>query len=149
MSVSESHAGSPAQPPAKSDRKRKIVFWLVAYSLIVGPPLVFVPDGSNVLSTLLTLPLLVLGVSWCHTDARQRGFRLGRAWTLFLVFLSIIAFPIYFFRTRGIRGIKTLFLAVALCIVMMICMAATGLVTLLIVDAIWPGYARELLGISG
>jgi len=130
-------------------QKRAMLVWLCIYSGILGPIMVFMPEQETMLDTLVSLPLLVLGIAWCHFDARQRNFRLGRAWTLFLVFLSIIAFPAYISRTRGIRGIKTILKAIILLIFMLGCMIAAGFATLLVLDLIWPSYAGELLQMDG
>ena len=97
--------------PAGTDfgrRKR----WLVAMLFLASAGLstvgCFLDDDDSGLALLLGLPMLMLSIAWCFTDARQRGHRLGRLMKLLLVLCFALAFPLYLFQSRGWRGAITL-----------------------------------------
>ena len=140
---------SNREPPTDADRKRTIVFLLLACSLLLGPVIVFLPEKESMLDFLVSIPLLVLAVTWCHIDARAHDYRIGCLFRFLLILLFVIAFPVYIFRTRGLNGAKTLFWAFILVLLMFMCMVLTGLATLFAVDFLYPGYADELLGMEG
>ena len=65
--------------------KRRIIIMLFGYSAIMGVIYCFLPSESP-LDYVITLPILVMAISWCLTDARERDLKLGRLWRLFLIF---------------------------------------------------------------
>jgi hypothetical protein len=60
------------------------------------------------LATALTVP------AWCHYDARQHGHPFGTGLRLLVLFVAVIGFPIYAFRTRGVRGFRLIASALAI-----------------------------------
>ena len=120
-------------------RKRGILLKLLIYSGLLGIVSVFLQNHNSVLSYLLRLPALILGITWCHVDANQRGYSMGKLMRLGLIFIFVVVFPLYLFRTRGLKGIKTLVQAILFVTAMFACMLATGFATL---------YVRHLAGAS-
>jgi len=106
-------------------KKRRIILMLLAYSAIYGVLCIFLPNEDSPLDFLAVLPMLILSVSWCFLDATEHDYRIGRLMVLTLVLLFIVGFPIYVFRTRGIRGFKTLLLTTCLAAVMVACAFST------------------------
>ncbi len=78
------------------------------------------------------LPMLILAIIWCYADAEVRDYRIGKITRLGLVMFFIIAFLIYVFRTRGLRGFKTLGLTALFVAAMAACFFAAGLLTVYI-----------------
>lgn len=113
--------------PAK---KRRIVILLLAYSAIFGIVSCFLPDEDTPLDFLVGLPFLILGLSWCFTDASERNHQIGRLTRLLLILLFILGLPIYLLQTRGINAFKTLAFALLLVTAMFTCMFVTGNATL-------------------
>lgn len=111
-------------------KKRRIVILLLAYSAILGIISCFLPEENTPLDFIAGLPLLILGISWCFTDAAQRNHRIVRLTRLLLILLFIVGLPIYFFQTRGIGAFKTLGLTLLLVGAMITCMFVTGIATL-------------------
>lgn len=113
-------------------RKRRIVMMLLAYSAILGVISCFLPEEASALDGIVSLPILILGISWCFADAAQRGHRIGRLTIILLIFLFIVGLPIYLFQTRGIGAVKTLASAMMLVGAMIVCMclAVTATCTL-------------------
>lgn len=121
--LAETNDNVPAErgPDHFSIRKRRLVLLMFVYAAFLGVMYTFVPgEDDREMDLLLGLPLLVLVVSWCFADAGQRGFRMGRLMKVLLALAFLLAFPLYAFRTRGIRGLILLLwatlLAVALCV---------------------------------
>jgi hypothetical protein len=99
-------------------KKRLIVILLLAYSAILGIVLCFLPEEDTPIDFVVGLPLLILGVSWCFTDAAERGHRIGRLMRLFLILVFIVGLPTYFLQTRGFGAFKTLALTFLLIVAM-------------------------------
>ena len=110
-------------------KKRRIILMLLAYSTLAGIIEVIFPDTDSATDFVLSLPMLVLGVSWCFTDAAERGFRMGRLMSLLLILCLAVGLPVYLLRTRGFGAFKTLALTVLLVVVMSTCMVVAGYVT--------------------
>lgn len=107
-------------------KKRRIVMMLIAYSAILGIISCFLPEEDTPLDFIVALPLLILGISWCFTDAAERDHRIGRLGKLLLILLFIVGLPMYLFQTRGIGAIKTLALAMLLVGAMFACLFITA-----------------------
>ena len=117
-------------------KKRRIVLMLLAYSAMLGVISCFLPAEDTPLDFIVGLPFLILGISWCFIDAGEREHRIGRLMKFALVLLFIVGFPVYVFQTRGVRGLRTIVLALLLVGVMIACVFATGFVTLFLGAAI-------------
>lgn len=72
-------------------RKRSILLKLLAYSGLMGIISVLFPNSNGVLDYLFGLPALILDITWCHLDANQREFSLGKLMRLGLIFMFVIA----------------------------------------------------------
>jgi hypothetical protein len=114
--------------------KRRIVMMLLVFSAIIQIISGFLPDEATPLDFVVGVPLLILGISWCFTDAAQRDYRIGRLTKLLLIFLFIVGLPVYLFQTRVIGAFKTLALTMVLVGAMVACMFVTAFVTLFICD---------------
>ena|SRR5579863_6175389 len=62
---------------------------------------------------------LLLLVSWCRLDARERGYTIKKPLLLVIILFAFVGVPIYFIRTRGVRGILNIFLALLLVLALM------------------------------
>lgn len=51
---------------------------------------------------------------WCHFDAAQRSFRISRLFSVIIFLFGLIVLPVYLLRTRGVRGLLSIVIAVAL-----------------------------------
>ncbi len=109
--------------PNYSNRKRRILILLLVYSAVLGLSAVYLPEDDRVVDVALGLPMLIMLISWCYIDAGQRNHVIGRIMRASLVLLFALAFPIYIFQTRGLKG----FISLALTAVFMAAMAACGL----------------------
>ena len=96
------------QPIVYAAKKRRVVMLLLVYSAILGILFCFLPEEDTPIDFIVTLPLLILAISWCFTDAAERDHRIGPRMRLLLILLFIVGLPIYLFQTRGIGAIKTL-----------------------------------------
>lgn len=121
-------------------KKRRILILLLAYSAILGVVSCFLPEEDRALDFIVGLPLLILGISWCFTDAAERDHRIGRLMTFLLVLVFIVGLPIYLLQTRGIGAFKSLGLTLLLVAAMFACLFATGFATL---------YVGEVAGLWG
>ncbi len=117
-------------------KKHRIILMLLAYSAIFGVICIFLPEEGSLLDFVVGLPMLILGISWCFTDADQHNHQIGKLMRFVLVLLFIIGFPLYIFQTRGIRGFKILALTVLLMTAMAVCAFCIMLATLYIGDAL-------------
>ena len=89
-------------------RKRSIALWTFLLSQI---PFAIMDlqmssdsswaQGGLVLSSIVCTVCIYL---WCLNDARLREFQFTGGWTMAIVFLAIIAVPVYLKRTRGWKG---------------------------------------------
>ena len=113
-------------------RKRRILVWLLVYAGLFGVVLVFLDESNRLIDFLSGLPVLVLGIAWCHVDAEQHDYRMGRIMRVSLILLFGLAFPIYLLRTRGLNGLVTLGLTVLFAAAMCVCLSATAFLTLFI-----------------
>ncbi len=115
-------------------KKRRILIWLLVYSAAFGVVYCFFPEENKLVDFIVGLPGLVLGLSWCFTDAAERNHRIGRLMKVLLVFVFIVAFPIYLLQTCGFSGFKSLGLALLFFAAMFACMAAAMIATLYLCD---------------
>jgi hypothetical protein len=111
-------------------RKCGIVMLLLAYSAALGVIVWFLPEEDTPLDFVVGLPLLILGIAWCFTDAAQRDHRIGRLMGLLLVLLFVVGLPIYLFQTRGSGAFKSLLLLAVLIGAMLACLLLTAFATL-------------------
>ncbi len=116
-------------------KKRRIILMLLAYSAILGITAVIFPDKDAPRDFVFFLPLLILGVSWCFTDAAERNYRMGRLMSLLLILFLGIGLPIYLFRTRGFGAFKTLAATLLLVGGMITCVVVAAFVTLYVGNA--------------
>jgi apolipoprotein N-acyltransferase len=117
-------------------QKRRIIRMLLAYSAIAGLIAYFLPEEETPLDYVVGLPFLILGISWCFTDAAERDHRIGGVMKFTLVLLFVVGFPLYVFLARGIRGFKTLVFALLLLAGMIACFFVAYLATLYAGDTI-------------
>lgn len=104
------------EPPVEVDfttTKRWRLIWLLGLSVIVGvlEELFAEADLEREFTVGGSIMALCLTVSWCRIDAHQRGFTIRKPLLLTIVLLAGIGLPIYFIRTRGVRGIASIGLA--------------------------------------
>ncbi|HEY0981484.1 hypothetical protein, partial [Schlesneria sp.] len=78
---------------------------------------------------ILGLPVTILGVAWCFTDAAERSFRLGPVMKLFLIFFFIFGIFVYLIRTRGMREWRSLVTAIACIVALFACLFGTAYLT--------------------
>ena len=94
--------GSPKDP---TRRKKRLCLWaLMVLGVLLGFLMVFVEEGSNqdsVIGFLFGVIFTLFVLFWCHYDAWDRGFKLGRGLALTIVLLMVVGLPVYFFRSRG------------------------------------------------
>ncbi len=88
--------------------KRRILIFLIAYDAALVGIWNLMPKDDRLLDFLIGLPILIPVVIWCHIDAKERKHTIGIFMKLGLVFLFILAFPIYVLQTQGPGGFKTL-----------------------------------------
>lgn len=93
---------------ANAVTKQRILTYLVTYAFLLVVLSRLLPAGDRVVDYVVGLPVLILAVVWCHFDAKGRGLVLRPLMKFCLIFLFVIAFPIYVFQTQGVRGFKTL-----------------------------------------
>jgi hypothetical protein len=113
-------------------KKRRILMLLLGYSALLGILSAFLPEEDAVVDFVVGLPLLILALVWCQTDANERGHRMGGLMKFSLVLLFGFAFPIYLLQTRGLHAVKTLLLTVLLVVGMLACLCATACATVYI-----------------
>ena len=87
--------------------KRCILIFLLAYDAGLAGIWNFMPKDDRALDFLVGLPVLIPVVMWCHFDAKERKHTIGVLMKLGLVFLFVVAFPIYILQTQGPRGFTT------------------------------------------
>ncbi len=88
--------------------KRLILVFLLAYDAALVAMWNFMPKDDRLLDFLVSLPVLISVVIWCHVDAKEREHTIGVFMKLGLLFLFVLAFPLYILQTQGPRGFKTL-----------------------------------------
>jgi hypothetical protein len=105
--ISESDT-APDKPHAEEfvKAKRWRLIWMLASSFAVGAAMQafaevelerFFQIGGVIVHILL------IG-SWCHIDARERGYELKNPLFFTIIFVTFVGLPIYLIRTRGVRG---------------------------------------------
>jgi UDP-N-acetylmuramyl pentapeptide phosphotransferase/UDP-N-acetylglucosamine-1-phosphate transferase len=66
---------------------------------------------------VLTLAGMLLGIvlitTGCQHDSREWSYTITKPLRLLLIFIAIIGVPIYLLRTRGLRGLISIAMAVA------------------------------------
>jgi hypothetical protein len=108
--VSLSQADSqPAEDFAKAKRRRLI--WMLGLAVAGGIATEVFADAERELQLLEAVAIAALVASWCQVDARERGSRIGKLQFAFIILFAVIALPVYFFRTRGLRGFFSILMA--------------------------------------
>jgi hypothetical protein len=105
---------SPSESSSVSDfarAKRKRLIWMLVLSIAAGVAEVLLPDAERAIQIADSFAIVLLIASWCQLDAHQRNETLGRLLRLTIIFFTFVGLPVYLFRTRGIRGFLSLFLA--------------------------------------
>lgn len=115
-------------------KKRRIIILLIAYSAILGVIDCFRMEGDKGLDLVLSLPALILAITWCYWDASERGHRIGRMTKLTLILMFMVGFPIYLFQTRGWGAFKALGMTLLLFVAMFICEQAAIYLTMFVGD---------------
>ena len=123
MTGSQSDAASEvlqAEDFAKAKRWRLI--WLLAFSIAIGiAEQVFAEDElDKVFRVGGAIPTVMLIASWCHIDARERGYTIRKPLFLTIVFITIVGLPVYLIRTRGVRGVLSIVLALLFTVIMVV-----------------------------
>jgi hypothetical protein len=91
---------------------------MLALAAVSGVATQLFADSAREIELAEGLIVALLVASWCHHDARERGDTLSRRLFLGIFLLALIFLPVYFFRTRGIRGLVSILLALAFYIAM-------------------------------
>lgn len=131
-------ARSVEKPVVIDDAKKKrlIIRSLIVYSALLGIVCCFLPEGDRALEFIAGLPFLILGISWCITDANERHHRIGRVTKLVLILCFIVGFPLYLLQTRGFGAFKTLGWTLLLGGGMVLCEYTTAYATIFIGDVV-------------
>lgn len=89
------------------DQKRQALFKILVIASVIPFAEVFLArwwyDEKTwmIITAVATMfPML----RWCFLDANERNLRLSRFMQLFIVLFALLGIPIWFLRTRGIRG---------------------------------------------
>ena len=94
-------------PNINTDKRNKIYLLLWFFiTIFIGGYLYgigFIYNEHHSFSFLYTCAVGVGPFMWCWIDARGQGEFLGFGWMLSIVFVPIIAIPIYFFYYKGIK----------------------------------------------
>jgi len=84
---------------------KTIALILLGVVSLVGPFIEMLTTGKvedfsnfDVAATVVALPLLFW---WYHVDKRERDYQAGPLMNAGILVLAVVAFPIYFVRTRG------------------------------------------------
>lgn len=108
-----------------ASKKRLILILMLACSAGLGAFMCFFPEDDRLLDFFATLPLLALGISWCFTDAAERGHRIDGSMKLLLLLLFGIGLLAYLLETRGSGVVKSLGWLLLLVTAMFFCFAVT------------------------
>ena len=105
---------------AKAKRWRLI--WLLVFSIAIGvAEQVFAEDELDKLFRVGgAIPTVMLIASWCHIDARERGYAITKLLFLAIVFVTVVGLPVYLIRTRGVRGVLSIVIALLFAIIMVV-----------------------------
>jgi len=82
-----------------------MVMW--ALMVIAGVSSAFAQNGSAAAEIFAGLAALVVPIAiatWCYYDARLHDIEIGRAFMVLIILVAIVGFPVYAFRSRGVRG---------------------------------------------
>ena len=103
---------------------KTIALILLGVVSLVGPFIEMLTTGKvedlsrfDLATTLIALPLIFW---WYHVDKRERDYQAGPLMNAGILVLAVVAFPIYFVRTRGWKGgamatlLATVFFAILL-----------------------------------
>ena len=118
--------------------KSRTLLAMLCVSVLGGILWVFTDtqSGEKGLYLVETLALSLLILRWCYLDGLQRDYRFGLVLGLTIVGLAVIGVPIYFLRSRGLRGFVAL--SVAFLVFLGLCFlnyAATQLTNLIFYGA--------------
>jgi len=88
-----------------STTPKTIALILLGVVSLVGPFIEMLTTGKvedfsnfDVAATVVALPLVFW---WYHVDKRERDYQAGPLMNAGILVLAVVAFPIYFVRTRG------------------------------------------------
>lgn len=96
---------------------------MTGYAIFLGIIPILLVEEFDEFPLILSLPLLLLALSWCFTDARERQHRVGGFMRVGLVLLFVAAFPIYLFQTRGRGGFMALATSIIFAVFLCVCMS--------------------------
>ena len=109
----------------------------------LGAIIPLIAEGSaeeSILGIVFTL-LAVSGVyAWCFFDSVEQKYRIPVYLRFLIILLCAIGLPLYFIKTRGVRGLISS--ALALLFFALLSAIATG--TEFLVDWIWNGSSEDL-----
>jgi hypothetical protein len=91
--------------------KRKRLMWMLGVSVAAGVAAELFADVHREIQFLGAIGIIVAVGSWCNVDARERDYTIGKGQFAAIVLFPIVGLPVYFIRTRGIRGILSILLA--------------------------------------
>ena len=96
-------------------QKRNVLLAAIALSFVAGVISAFIEDGSSKEEFILAIAIFgeaILLMSWCVYDSYERDYRMSRALRIVIVLFAGVGYPYYLLRTRGVRGLITLFVTV-------------------------------------
>ena len=117
MSDSEPpHDGTPNEAPTQNlaKAKRWRLTGLVISSIAFGvAEQLFVESHADERAFAIggMVVGLLLIVSWCRLDARERAYTISKPLLLTIILLAGVGLPVYLLRTRGVRGILSIVIA--------------------------------------
>jgi len=102
--------------------KRRRLLSLLALSIAAGVLQQLLADAeiADLLPFVVGLATTVLIISWCNVDARERDFTIKPWLFVTMFFLTFIGVPIYLLRTRGVRGMFSILLALLFFVLMLV-----------------------------
>jgi len=130
----DSPTGESSDPTAAgcARKKRRVILILYGLGVVFGvldtlfADLASYGPASEVLGALS----IILGISlWCHYDASQRDYTIGRALRLAILLILLVGFPVYAFRTRGWSGFGLIGWGILFFVSFVALYGAAGLVT--------------------
>jgi hypothetical protein len=103
-----------------ANAKRWRLIWLLVFSIAIGvAEQVFAEDELDKMFRVGgAIPSVMFIASWCHIDARERGYAIRKLLFLAIVFVTVVGLPVYLIRTRGVRGILSIVLALLFAVIM-------------------------------
>lgn len=107
---------SSSAPPRDFALEKKQTLWLLlALFFVVGWFNVVVGEKSSffpLYQFICGLASTILIVRWVVLDAVQREFKLSQWWFLGFVIFSLLAMPLYLWKTRGVAAWRPVLLCV-------------------------------------